>query len=60
MFRSHMTRRVSRYRLSSEATASAVQAGAAASALEQQRGYVVRLLAALPMLVPSERLPKVV
>jgi hypothetical protein len=46
--------------LSSEATPSAAQAGAAASALEQQRGYVVRLLAALPMIVLSERLPKVV
>jgi hypothetical protein len=28
--------------------------------LEQQRGYVVRRLAALSMIVPSERLPKVV
>jgi hypothetical protein len=51
---------VSRYRFTSEATALAAQARAAASALEQQRGYVVRRLAALSMIVPSERLPKVV
>jgi hypothetical protein len=38
----------------------AAQARAAASALEQQRGYVVWWLAALSMIVPSERLPKVV